>query len=308
MKTDRTHSRSRITGREISIGVATLFILLLQTATTTLVAEEKPTDPSSDPKFNIRSWRVPPGYFPTSSNPSPDTGNANPALQGAQSYLETNGITFPEGAFARYDPKASKVVIRNTQENLELAEFLFDSGLICIFPSPAVDIIALDCPTPVSSEAANPKWPTLEDIHKMPASEVRVLSQVSVLVKSGLRISARQTSFADGKEKPHPNPGTESENLQPGESGTKLEVEAVVGPDGLTVDLSYWYQLRRPVSSGTWSELNLSGAMVVQDNSSRIIHVSPLETKGRSLVLIAGVRMLDFDGTKTPSSWEQPTP
>jgi len=279
--------------------------LLAVAASAFSASGQQPDSPPSSGEFSVRSWRVPPGFFPASSNAPSSAGKTEPAQQSPQAYLEASGVIFPEGSFARYNPKANKVVIRNTRENLELVDFLIGGGLICIFPNSAVDITALDCPTPISSKAANTPWPTLEDIRNLPAGEIKVLSQVSVLVKSGMRISTRQTSFANAKGKLS---GSENGNFQPGEFGSKFEVEAVVGPDGLTVDLSYGYQLRRPLSNGTWAELELSGAMVVKENSPRIIHVSPLETKGRSLVLIADVRMLDFDGTETPPSWEQSTP
>jgi hypothetical protein len=277
-----------------------VFVLAMAMA----IAEEKVTDLPAGATLEVRSWKVPPGFIPV-SDPS-GAGKTEPGEKSAQSYLETSGISFPEGSFARYDPKANKIVIRNTRENLMLIDYLLDGGICCIFPNPAVDIIALDCPVPASTGTSHGQWPTLEELRKLPASEIKVLSQISVLAKSGIRITSRQTYFAD--EGAEPNPGKENENFQPGEFGARLEVEAVVGPDGLTVDLNYRYQLRRPVSGRTFSELDLSGALLVQDNSSRIFHMSPLETEGRVLVLIAGVRMLDFDGTKTPPPWEAVTP
>lgn len=284
---------------------ARFLTVLLAAASAFSASGQQPDSPPPSREFSVRSWRVSPGFFPASTNAPSGAVKTEPALQSPRAYLEASGVIFPEGSFARYDPKANKVLVRNTRENLELVDLLIGGGLICISPSPAVDIIALDCPTPVSTPAANTQWPTLEDIRNLPTGEVKVLSQVSVLVKSGMRISSRQTSFANAKGKLS---GTETENFQPGEFGAKLEVEAVIGPDGLTVDLDYRYRLRRAVSGGAWSDLDLSGTMVMQDTSSTIFHVSPLETEGRSLVLIAGVRMLDFDGTKIPPFWEQPTP
>ena len=48
---------------------------------------------------------------------------------GAREFLEQQGITFPEGASANFDPSNSTLVVRNTQANLELIEFLVDQAL-----------------------------------------------------------------------------------------------------------------------------------------------------------------------------------
>ena len=44
--------------------------------------------------------------------------------QDARTFLESSGVTFPPGASATYLPSTSKLVVRNTQENVDLIEQL----------------------------------------------------------------------------------------------------------------------------------------------------------------------------------------
>lgn len=49
------------------------------------------------------------------------------ARQEAKAFLEASGVTFPPGASATYLPATSKLVVRNTQENIDLIENLVQS-------------------------------------------------------------------------------------------------------------------------------------------------------------------------------------
>jgi general secretion pathway protein D len=51
-------------------------------------------------------------------------GSASINRQEAKAFLESNGVTFPPGASATYLPSSSKLVVRNTQENIDLIETL----------------------------------------------------------------------------------------------------------------------------------------------------------------------------------------
>lgn len=48
---------------------------------------------------------------------------------GAREFLEQQGVTFPEGANATFNPANSTLVVRNTQANLEMVEFLVEDAL-----------------------------------------------------------------------------------------------------------------------------------------------------------------------------------
>ncbi len=86
-----------------------------------------------------REYRVAPSFFPQASAQSgaPDpnafsfgaTGNQPPNVgisqrMSALDYFRAQGVQFPEGATAQYLPSGSRLVVRNTQSNLDLIESL----------------------------------------------------------------------------------------------------------------------------------------------------------------------------------------
>ncbi|MEA3188147.1 MAG: ral secretion pathway protein [Chthoniobacter sp.] len=95
-----------------------------------------------------KEYKVPPGFIgnsPTggasSSLSQPATGGgaagagASDTTRGGQSiaakvgakdFLESQGVLFPPGASANYLPSSSKLVVRNTQDNLDLVDILVD--------------------------------------------------------------------------------------------------------------------------------------------------------------------------------------
>jgi hypothetical protein len=96
-----------------------------------------------------RSYRVPPDFL--SVGPGYDAAAAAPAdpfaaggqqarpagHATAKQILEAQGITFPEGATASFNPATSQIVVTNTQANLDLAEALVDT--VAKAPSKADD-------------------------------------------------------------------------------------------------------------------------------------------------------------------------
>jgi general secretion pathway protein D len=54
------------------------------------------------------------------------TGNLLAQRLPAKEFLEGNGVTFPPGASANYLPTSSRLVVRNTQENLDLIDTLVE--------------------------------------------------------------------------------------------------------------------------------------------------------------------------------------
>ncbi len=63
-----------------------------------------------------KEYRMPPGFIPkTASN--------------AKAFLESMGVTFPQGASASYIATSSRLIVRNTRANLDLIDTLVDSAL-----------------------------------------------------------------------------------------------------------------------------------------------------------------------------------
>lgn len=93
-----------------------------------------------------KEYRVPPGFLsnsgagagllgatPAAPAPAPGIAAAGPATPTslvpkitAEDYLKSSGVLFPEGASANFLASSSKLVVRNTQENLDLVDQLVD--------------------------------------------------------------------------------------------------------------------------------------------------------------------------------------
>lgn len=109
----------------------------------TAVPQSEPTD-----VLTTKEFIMPPGFI----NPSPTHAGDSGALAGTQpsgaaltdatrggraiganekakDFLSKAGITFPPGASAEYFPESGKLVVRNTQENLDLMDMLVECSL-----------------------------------------------------------------------------------------------------------------------------------------------------------------------------------
>lgn len=80
-----------------------------------------------------KEYRVPPGFIPPqTADPVQPTAGMTPALsevriisgKNAKKFLESQGVPFPDGSSAQYSPTGSKLIVRNTQNALDLIETL----------------------------------------------------------------------------------------------------------------------------------------------------------------------------------------
>jgi len=95
-----------------------------------------------------KEYNVPPGFINSAPSASGGTdmsaaigksstggtdltkGGSGIATRGsAKKYLEENGVTFPEGASANYLSASSRLIVRNTQANLDLIDTLVDAAI-----------------------------------------------------------------------------------------------------------------------------------------------------------------------------------
>jgi len=89
-----------------------------------------------------KEYKVPPTFIPKVEAPPADTtGGFGAAVvgdqttkrinstQSAQTYLASLGVQFPEGASAQYIPAGSKLVVRNTQDNIDFIDTVVDAQL-----------------------------------------------------------------------------------------------------------------------------------------------------------------------------------
>jgi general secretion pathway protein D len=91
-----------------------------------------------------KEYKVPPGFITRIASPGGDAGAgltpASPAdatkggaaITGrldATEFLKSSGVTFPEGASAVYIARSSRLIVRNTQENLDLIDTLIAAAV-----------------------------------------------------------------------------------------------------------------------------------------------------------------------------------
>lgn len=92
-----------------------------------------------------RSYRVPPDFLtigggdagggaapsapvdPFAAQPAGGSASGLIARKNAKQILEAQGITFPEGSSASFNPATSQLVVRNTQPNMDLVEAFVDT-------------------------------------------------------------------------------------------------------------------------------------------------------------------------------------
>ena len=83
-----------------------------------------------------KEYKVPPSFIqslPGKAAPVRSAGSGTQSViaarSGALEYLEAQGVTFPEGASANYIPSTSRLIVKNTQDQLELIDTLVDNSL-----------------------------------------------------------------------------------------------------------------------------------------------------------------------------------
>lgn len=98
-----------------------------------VVPQSEPTD-----VLITKEYKVPPSFItalPASANAAPVPGvapgsqSAVAARSGAREFLETQGVSFPEGASANYIASTSRLIVKNTQSNLDLIDTLVENSL-----------------------------------------------------------------------------------------------------------------------------------------------------------------------------------
>jgi general secretion pathway protein D len=102
-----------------------------------VVPQSEPTD-----ILITKEYKVPPGFITslpaTGQPPPPGPGGqtiapgSQPAIQarsGAREFLEAQGVTFPPGASANFIASTSRLIIKNTQANLDLIDTLVETQM-----------------------------------------------------------------------------------------------------------------------------------------------------------------------------------
>ena len=153
-----SEARITITLNEIPLGEALRYIASqagLKVKVEPYAVSIIPVSDQSNDLFT-KEYRVPPGFISTSVNigtsaftssaalpaapgaPAP-TGTGKDTLEstggrqlvnreGAREFLESQGVQFPPGASAHFLPDSSRLIVRNTEDNLELVDALVEQA------------------------------------------------------------------------------------------------------------------------------------------------------------------------------------
>lgn len=217
------------------------------------------------PQLHTRSFKVPPdflsSYIPSSDSPAaPADPFAAPATtptvdapppkrhNSAKQLLEAQGVTFPEGTSASFNPVTSLLTVTNTQPNLDLVEAYAESlkrqapanvaFTLTVIEGPGELIRAANAAASRSADAA-PALATLLDHAKKPGSNVRIVGDAFLETKSGTRATVEAvrehnhaTEFKlDAKSRA-------SVAKETSQIGLHLEIEPTVAPDSSTIEVT----------------------------------------------------------------------
>ena len=84
-----------------------------------------------------KEYKVPPNFISSASSSSSSSGSSTGipdasgtvGVSGAKDFLQSQGVTFPVGATATYLASSSKLLVKNTQANLDLIDSLVEVSL-----------------------------------------------------------------------------------------------------------------------------------------------------------------------------------
>jgi general secretion pathway protein D len=95
--------------------------------------------PLSEPTETLiaKEYKVPPNFISSAATPTSNAGALPSAglpggtvgKSGAKEFLESQGVTFPQGSSATYLASSSKLLVKNTQANLDLIDSLVEVAL-----------------------------------------------------------------------------------------------------------------------------------------------------------------------------------
>ncbi|WP_449071169.1 hypothetical protein [Prosthecobacter sp.] len=219
---------------------------------------------TADPKaWNTRTFKVPPDFLSIggeepatgAADPPADPFAASPSAAGdrsktrrksARQILEAQGISFPEGAMASFNPALATLFIRNTNENLDQVEAFLDTMCVTTPKTLAFTTHVLQGPagllrrlTAQAATKGNHRAELEELLAAVKAGTVQHLDTARIETKSGTRATTRQgmqhraVTSVSVNEKHEPVIAQQTRHV-----GLQVELEPTIGADGITVELT----------------------------------------------------------------------
>lgn len=196
-----------------------------------------------------------------STPPDPFAGPTEPVPAPGQKILEAFGIEFPEGSRAEYDKDSGILTVEQTPEWMDMIEAILDRAagreMITnvraeIYEAPAA--LALRLEQSVSDHYDHePELLALQEV--VESGEARFITSANLQARSGQRSvheAAEEVIYFAGYswdkevEPARLKPEFETRNV-----GTRLEIDAVIGPDRQTIDVNF--SLEHHTASPSWT-------------------------------------------------------
>ncbi|HBJ82829.1 MAG TPA: hypothetical protein DDZ88_02930 [Verrucomicrobiales bacterium] len=209
-------------------------------------------------ELHTRTFKVPPDFLFTSLDgpdapPPPPQPIGLPPLElprpsSSKLILEAQGVIFPEGASAKFNPLTGLLTVTNTQPNLDLVAAFVEAlrkdapaslaHQLIILEGPGEIIRQINAAATRNADAAQ-ELTTLLGYAKNPGSNVRVIADAFLETKSGTHSSTSavrehvSSPDLDFDKKSRPSIAWDMRPL-----GLTLEVEPTLNADGSTIDSS----------------------------------------------------------------------
>lgn len=177
---------------------------------------------------------------------APGGGEPLPRRATAQQILEDQGIAFPAGATATFNPATGLLTVTNTPSNLDLAEAFVETIRRESPATLAYTLTVIEGPGELIRQAnaaasrsadATPELALLLGYAKNPGSNVRVVGDAFLETKSGVRATTeavREHIHASELEMDAKSQSSVVQEMRP--LGLRLEIDPYLGADGRTMD------------------------------------------------------------------------
>ena len=116
---------TELAGLKYKIEPYAVSIVPISENTTDLVTKKYRVPPGFIPASQIGGGEIPAPGSPREEVLEPRIGSRTNALE----YLQSQGVTFPSGAFAQYVPASSELIVRNTPDAIDLIDSLVDAAI-----------------------------------------------------------------------------------------------------------------------------------------------------------------------------------
>lgn len=232
--------------------------------------------------------------------------------------LEQNGIPFPEGASCVFDPLTGMLRVRHTEHGLGLVEsFLSEAGCCHTGSTITWQLIVLEGPEAVirDAEKAAAHFPSAHRVLEklITDSGTRVVGEAFVEGPGGSRIE----HFSGVSRAQMGNPVRDKSGkldlpLESRRRGLDLAIEAIMGPDGITLETDVALTLQTGAES---EEASIKTSFTSQAGSTKLVGIARSGNAGRLLAafLTSSRRAHDCTAYRSlfrpaPREWQSQAP